>query len=78
MQKRANPQCREALNSPEYSDETKGNQSAQTHNSSKHAIKRHGSGGSGSSPDHDDFVMVPSDLTKDAAEVRKHKRDNFV
>jgi hypothetical protein len=48
-----------------------------TLDSTKEAVKRHGSGGSGSSPDQEDFVMVPADLTKDAAEIRKHKRDTF-
>jgi hypothetical protein len=35
------------------------------------------SGGSGSSPDgtdSEDFVMVPTHMTMDAAEIRKHNR----
>ena len=57
--------------------ESSGNKSGQNPRPPKDAIKRHGSGGSASSPDQEDFVMVPADLTKDAAEVRKHNREAF-
>ena len=53
------------------------NKSGKIFHTTKDTVKRHGSGGSASSPDHEDFVMVPADMTKDAAEVRKHNRDTF-
>ena len=57
--------------------ESSDNKSGEPLHLTKDTVKRHGSGGSGSSPDHEDFVMVPADLTKDAAEVRKNNRDVF-
>ena len=70
-------QSRETAGSPRQPTDSKNSKPGQNIDASKVAVKRHGSGGSGSSPDQDDFVMVPTDLTKDAAEVRKHKRDSF-
>merc|ERR1719225_2211200 len=70
-------QQREITGTPRHASDSKNGKPGQNPDSSKVAVKRHGSGGSGSSPDQDDFVMVPTDLTKDAAEVRKHKRDSF-
>ena len=70
-------QNRETTSNPKQPTDSKNGKPSQSTDTTKVAIKRHGSGGSGSSPDQDDFVMVPTDLTKDAAEVRKHKRDSF-
>ena len=75
--KALNVQNRETTSNPKQPTDSKNGKPTQSTDTTKVAIKRHGSGGSGSSPDQDDFVMVPTDLTKDAAEVRKHKRDSF-
>ena len=70
-------QNRETMSNPKQPNDSKNGKPSQNTDTTKVGVKRHGSGGSGSSPDQDDFVMVPTDLTKDAAEVRKHKRDSF-
>ena len=77
MQNIVNPNLKEPTNSPQHPTDIKDKKLGKTLDSTKEAVKRHGSGGSGSSPDQEDFVMVPSDLTKDAAEIRKHNRDAF-
>ena len=77
IKKAVNVQNRETTSNPKQPTDSKNGKPSQSTDTTKVAIKRHGSGGSGSSPDQDDFVMVPTDLTKDAAEVRKHKRDSF-
>ena len=56
--------------------ETSGGPQYGNQNRAEQSGKRE-SGGSGSSPDgtdSEDFVMVPTHMTMDAAEIRKHNR----